>query len=102
MALQAGHMFLTGTLGGIIYYKMDGKYYARTCPGKWSKWQKRRRKGSNTMRNARWFALSINASKQVYRLLPKAFRHRFRVWYPMQAEALELVRLGKSEGQIIE
>jgi hypothetical protein len=76
MAKQVGPLFFTGTVDGLIFYKLGDHYYMRSKGSYKSRKQMRRDpKYKRTMEKADQFGQASNLTKEVYyRYLPKAVR----------------------------
>ncbi|ANE51074.1 hypothetical protein [Flavisolibacter tropicus] len=76
MAKQIGPVFITGTIDGIIFYKLNGQYYLRS-KGDYKSGKKMRKDPSlqRTMANAERFGVAARMVKRVYyRQLPGTVR----------------------------
>ena len=76
MAKQVGPLFVTGTIDGIIFYKLGNQYYMRS-KGSYKSGKQMRKDPSykRTMQNAYRFGEASEIVKSVYyRHLPKAVR----------------------------
>jgi hypothetical protein len=76
MARQVGPLFITGTIDGIIFYKLDDQYYLRSKGDYQSGKQMRKDKRlKRTMEKADQFGEASKLTQSVYyRHLPKALR----------------------------
>jgi hypothetical protein len=100
MAKQVGPLFFTGTIDGIIFYELNGKYYTRSKGAyKSAKHMRRNPKYKRTMENADRFG---SASKLVqvvyYHYLPKALRKQ-GVYGQLTGLLYGWLQEGKSEAQ---
>jgi len=75
MAKQTGKVQITGKIGNIIYYKMNGKYYAREKSSLSGKRVKRDPAFRRTMEFAKLFGLASKIASEVYRKLPAGVRN---------------------------
>ena len=92
MAKQAGDIKISGTIGQLTFYQVDGKYYVK-AKSEISRARIMKDKCFTlTRRNAAWFALAQRIAAEVYHLLPKDKRSQKLVWYPLRNRAQELVR----------
>ena len=102
MAKQTGDIFITGTLGNVTFYKMNGRYYLKTVSA-----HSRKRILSDpcfakTRRNAASFGSAQKMASFVYRLVPSEDRDRKKVWYPLRNRAQELVRSEMKQEEVVE
>jgi hypothetical protein len=76
MAKQVGPLFFTGTIDGIIFYKVGDKYYSRSKGSyKSAKHMRRNHKYKRTMEKANQFGGASKITKEVYyRFVPKESR----------------------------
>ena len=99
MARQAGPHFFVGTIGELVFYKMNGNYYVRK-KGKVSK-EKRKNspRFSNSRRNSEWFSQASKKSSQFYRTVTRVQRE---VWMhrKMVSMAVKMIRSGGTEAEI--
>ena len=99
MAKQAGQNFIVGTIGNLVFYKMNGQYYVRQ-KGQVSK--ERRKKApefSNSRRNSGWFGEASKKASRYYRTVTRVQRE---VWMyrKMLAMTLKMDRAGFTEAQV--
>ena len=76
MARQAGELFITGSIDGLCFYQMKGRYYVRTESSLTSKRVKRDPKFKRTMALANIFGEASRIASKVYRALPVEQRGR--------------------------
>ena len=101
MARQTGILPLTGTIGGITFYRMQGAYYARSKSSLDKKRIYRDKAFTRTLQNARWFGRAVTLAREVYRQnFERSNKNRIKVWYPLRNRAQELVREGVEEVEI--
>lgn len=93
MAKQVGPVFLTGTVGNITYYKMDGQYYARSKSSLSRKRVKRSRSFKRTMEYADWLAQASKIAAAIYRLFPRKTRQHAD-YRTITGQAMQLLRSG--------
>jgi hypothetical protein len=76
MAKQVGPVFFTGTIDGIIFYKLGDQYYSRSKGAyKSAKHMRRNPKYQRTMQQADQFGEASKITQEVYyRCLPKSVR----------------------------
>lgn len=99
MARQDGNIKITGTIDNICFYKLDGKYYARTKSTLSGKTVKKSPAFRNTMRYAGLLAKASVIGSLVYRLLPKEERERKR-FQQLTGKAMQMLKEGMSEEEI--
>lgn len=93
MAKQVGPVFLTGTVGNITYYKMDGQYYARSKSSLSRKRVKRSRSFKRTMEYADWLAQASKIAAAIYRLFPRKTRQHDD-YRTITGQAMQLLKSG--------
>jgi hypothetical protein len=78
MAKQVGPLFFTGTIDGIIFYKVGDQYYTRSKGSyKSAKHMRRNPKYKRTMENADRFGMASKLAQEVYyHHVPKHLRKR--------------------------
>ncbi len=97
MAKQEGLVKLTGTIGNITFYKMNGEYYARAKSTLSGKRVKKDVAFGLTRVYARRLGLASAAAKKCYRALPE---RNVQVYRKMVSEALRLLKTGCPEEQL--
>lgn len=101
MAKQSGVIKITGTIGNITFYKMNGEYYARS---KSSLSGKRVKKDPNYERFRTYsgrMACASQTAGSIYRSLRKAERE-VSLYRKMVSEGLRLLRAGCAEERLEE
>jgi|GEM_PF-1255690 len=93
MAKQVGPVFLTGTVGNVTYYKMDGQYYARSKSSLSRKRVKRSRSFKRTMEYADWLAQASKIAAAIYRLFPRKTRQHDD-YRTITGQAMQLLKSG--------
>lgn len=93
MAKQAGVILLTGTIGNITFYEMDGQYYARMKSSLRGNRVKTDPAFALTMVYAERLALSSRTAAQLYRSLPAAQR-QVTLYRKMTSTAMQLLKAG--------
>ncbi len=101
MSRQSGPHFITGTVGGICFYEMNGQYYARKKSSLSGKRVKKDPKFENTRRYAGYMAQASQIAAAVYRRLPKEQREH-ALYRAMTGKALQLLKEGLDEAAIRE
>ena len=74
MAKQAGLIRLTGTIGNVTFYEMNGEYYARSKSSLTAKRVKKDPSFERTRMYAHRLGLASRAAGRVYRSLPRQER----------------------------
>jgi hypothetical protein len=101
MARQVGPNFIVGTIGNLTYYKMNGKYYVKAK----TVHNKRRIKTDKcfalTRRNASWFGMASSLASEAYHPLYFDLRDKERIYTPLLARSVELVRMGLSKEEVL-
>lgn len=99
MAKQSGPVFITGTVAGICYYKLNGKFYARRA----STLSRKRVKNAPAFALTRKYAsLMAEASKlaaEVYRPIPRSKR-KHALYRAMTGQAMTLLKKGVDKAEI--
>lgn len=93
MAKQVGPVFITGTIGDICFYRMDGVYYARMKSSLNSKRVKKDPKFRRTMEYAGLMGQASKIAAGVYRLLPEDKR-KHTLYRAMTGQALRMLKDG--------
>ncbi|MET6996775.1 hypothetical protein [Chitinophaga defluvii] len=93
MAKQAGVILLTGTIGNITFYEMDGQYYARMKSSLRGNRVKTDPAFALTMVYAERLALSSRTAAQLYRSLP-ADQRQVTLYRKMTSTAMQLLKAG--------
>lgn len=103
MAKQVGPLYYEGTLGDIIFYQVNGQYYARFKGTYKSRKQMQRiPKYKRTLHYARQFGKTSSLASWVYqRYLPEALRKQ-GVFGKFSGKATRLRHSGKSDKEIKE
>ncbi|WP_217606799.1 hypothetical protein [Chitinophaga sp. GbtcB8] len=101
MAKQVGPVFLTGTVGNITYYKMDGQYYARSKSSLSRKRVKRFRSFKRTMEYADWLAQASKIAAAIYRLFPRKTRQHDD-YRTITGQAMQLLKSGVEKAVVQE
>ena len=102
MAKQTGDIFLTGTIGNVTFYKLNGRYYLKTVSAHSRKRILTDPCFEKTRRNAASFGSAQKIASFVYRLLPSEDRDRKKVWYPLRNRAQELVRSELKQEEVVQ
>ena len=99
MARQTGKTNLVGRVGNLVYYKMDGKYYARAVSSLNGKRVKRDPKFKRTMEFAKLFGKASKLASAVHRSLPNGIRSH-KLYQKMAGKANQLLMQGLDERSI--
>jgi hypothetical protein len=99
MAKQLGPHYITGTMGNVTYYELEGIYYARAKSSLDGKRVKRDPRFARTMAYAGLFATASRLAASAYRQLPKEKReHAF--YRKLTGIAMQSLRDGKTEEEV--
>jgi len=90
MAKQTGPVKITGTIGNICFYEMDGEYYARLKSSLTGKRVKKDPRFRRTMEFASFLGLASKIASEIYSTLPRQ-RGLYRKIVGM---AMQLLKLG--------
>ena len=101
MSKQCGPVYITGTVKGICYYRMNGKYYARRKSTLSRKRVKRDRVFALTRKYAELLGQASSIAARVYRLLPKA-QKKLSLYRAMTGQAMGMLKRGMSEEKVKE
>jgi hypothetical protein len=100
MPKQAGHTNIIGTIDGITYYQMKGKYYSRRKSSLTKKKVKTDRAFARSRESSKRFALGQGIASAIYKkLLPKGGKQD--VFVKMRSEAILLVKDEVDEKEIV-
>lgn len=96
MAKQESTQPITGTVDGICYYKMEGKYYARQKSSLTGKRVKEDPAFAGTMQHANLMGRASGIVKPIYATLPTHVKKQFT--YPqLTGKAISLLKAGSTE-----
>jgi len=101
MSKQCGPVYITGTVKGICYYRMNGKYYARRKSTLSRKRVKRDKAFALTRKYAELLGEASSIAARVYRLLPKA-QKKLALYRAMTGQAIGMLKQGASEEEVKE
>lgn len=102
MAKQAGNIKIEGrTFYRLVFYKMNGEYYARTKSSLTGKRVKKDPRFGATMRSAGLLARASKIGSAVYKALPKEFK-QFWMYRAFTGEAMMMLKKGKIESEILD
>ncbi|QEC44701.1 hypothetical protein [Pseudobacter ginsenosidimutans] len=91
MARQSGKTKLVGRIGDVVYYKMDGKYYARAVSSLSGRRVKRDPKFKRTMEFAKLFGIASKLASELHRSLPFEKRSH-KLYRKMTGRAYQLLK----------
>lgn len=100
MAEQTGMIRMKGTVAGVCFFKLNGKYYARKKSSLSSKRVKKDPSFHETMKYAGLFAKASVIGSTVYQLLQKEKRGR-KVYQQLTGKAMKLLKEGLSEKEVM-
>jgi hypothetical protein len=92
MAKQCGILQLTGTIGNLTFYEMEGNYYVKTKTEVSGKKIKNDPRYANTMRHAKTFGHISTLAKKVYYQFNAIERDYKTIWIPLRKRTNDLVR----------
>lgn len=102
MAKQTGETKLQGRVGDIIYYKMNGKYFARAV----SSLSRKRVKKSKAFASTRFYAalngIASKAASRVFQCFPKEWKKKKKCFYKMSGHGYKMLMRGSSIQDITE
>lgn len=100
MARQIGDIKLTGTIGGITFYRMGGEYYARMKSSLTAKKVKAHPHFALTRMYAKWLGEASKLASEVYRTLPVEER-KYTVFCRLKTIAHGMVKKGVERDEIL-
>lgn len=100
MARQIGDIKITGTLGDITFYQMNGKYYARMKSSLTAKKVKTHPHFALTRLYAKWLGEASKLASEVYRSLPVEER-KYAVFCRLKTMAYKLVKEGVVRAEVL-
>jgi hypothetical protein len=100
MARQTGDIKISGTIGDICFYQMEGEYYARSKSSLSGKrfWKDPAFEGSRG--SAERFGMGNRLASQVYQRLPKDQRKK-GLFGVLKSAAIALLKQGRAEAQVL-
>ena len=101
MARQIGHIFITGTIHDITYYKMDGLYYARMKSTLSRKKVLTSPRFARTRIHAGQLADASRIASQLYKDIPKEKRN-MQLFRSIVGQAKVLLAEGKAKQRVVE
>lgn len=101
MAKQAGPVFFTGTIDGLIFYELNGEYYVRRL-GKYKNKKQMRRspKYERTMKNADQFGEASALCKQIYYTHMPQEARKHGAFGRLTGVAYRLTQEGRSQEEV--
>ncbi len=96
MAKQESPQPITGTIDGICFYKMEGKYYARQKSPLTGKRVKEDPAFAGTMRYANLMGRASGIVKPIYADVPAGIKNR-KLYQTLTGKAMRLLKEGSSE-----
>jgi hypothetical protein len=93
MAKQKGPKFITGTIGGLTYYKLEGTYYVRKKSTLSRKRVKRSPAFQRTMEYAGLLGQASKLASVAYRMLPRE-KQKVERYRGMTGKAMQLLKEG--------
>jgi len=101
MARQAGKIWITGTIGGLTYYKMEGKWYVRTKSSLTRKRFMRDASFERSRKSAERFAMGNKLASKLYHRVEKSKR-AYKLFCFLKKRAIALLKEGKCVMQVEE
>ena len=101
MARQIGHIFITGTIHDVTYYKMDGIFYARMKSSLSRKKVLTSPRFALTRMHANQLAEASKIASQLYRNIPKEEKN-MKLFRAIVGQAKILLAQGKDKEAVIE
>lgn len=101
MAKQLGPYYVTGYVDNILFYKMEGKYYARKKSSLTGKKVKTHPCFALTRLNYSLFSIASTIGSRVYKMLPVSEREH-EMYKKMTGEAMKLLKQGIQEMEVQE
>jgi len=98
MAKQAGPIFFTGRIGPILFYQMNGNYYARSLTSLDAKRLKKDPAFKQTMQYAGWLGMASRVASSLYQRIPKEQR-RHSFYRALTGKAMQLLKQGKTAAE---
>ena len=99
MALQTGKVKLQGRVGNLIFYRMNGKYYARAVSSLNGRRVKRDPKFKRTMEFARIFGEASKMASALHRSLP-ANQRNYKLYRKITGQANQLLKSGMEKAVV--
>lgn len=101
MAEQTGFIKITGTVNGICFYRLHGKYYARLKSSLSGERVQRSPAFENTMKYAGLLAKASVIASDVYNMLPKEKKER-KIYQRLVGMGMRLFKEGTRKEEVIE
>lgn len=101
MARQTGDIKITGTIGDITFYRMDGEYYARMKSSLTAKKVKTHPHFALTRMYAKWLGEASKLASEVYRTLPVEER-KYPVFCRLKTVAHGMVKKGVVREEVLD
>jgi hypothetical protein len=101
MAKQCGPISVTGTVGGLCFYKMEGKHYVRRKSTLSGKRVKKDPRFKRTMEHAALLAKGSRLASAAYKGLPRT-KKDISLFRALTGQAIRLLKEGKEEQQALE
>ncbi len=95
MAKQTGPLQITGTIGGITFYEMDGQFYARSKSSLDGRRVRKDPKFRRTMQEAGEFGKASKAARELYWQMPEEKR-KHGMYGRLTGKMRKLLKAGKS------
>jgi hypothetical protein len=99
MAKQKGPRFITGTINGLTYYKLNGRYYVRKKSSLSRKRVKRSPAFRRTMEYAELLGQASKLASAVYRMLPRQ-KQQVERYRALIGQAMQLLKEGLDAAEV--
>ena len=100
MGRQSGNIFITGTIGNLCFYRMDGQYYVRLKSSLTGKRVKKDPAFKGTMYYAGLFGNASGIDSEVYRALPPSSKIK-GLYRKLTGMAMQLLKEGIDKERIV-
>ena len=100
MARQTGKTNLLGRVGNVVYYKMNGRYYARAVSSLSGRRVKRDPKFKRTMEFAKIFGVASKLASELHRSLPAEIQN-YKLYRKITGQANQLLKAGMTQEEVV-
>ncbi|MBL7745737.1 MAG: hypothetical protein JNN00_19855, partial [Chitinophagaceae bacterium] len=100
MAKQTGIIKVEGTIHGVCFYRLNGKYYARKKSSLSRERVKKSKAFAATRGYAQLFAMASVIGSAIYQIIPAAKKER-KVYQRITGMAMRLLKDGSSKEQTL-
>ncbi len=99
MAKQAFNNIITGSIGNLVFYKMDGKGYVRRRSSLTRKQFKTKACFTASRKSAERFSMANIIASEIYNTLPPGERN-YAVYCTLKTTAIRLLKEGKNRDTV--